>query len=376
MYGLKQSPQLWQSHFAAVMKKFGFRRCKSDSNLYCHPSKELYVLAYVDDLLIIGNLEKSKEFVEQLKKELLVKITGKLEPGTEHSFLGRRLRHNGDSVDILMSQQYLEELLDLCKMNSANPVNTTGSAALKRIHDADCPLEPDEHSMFRTAVGKLLWLAFVRPDCSRAVKELSRDVKAPTQESLAKLKQLLRYLAGTKQSVLRLRPSQMPADWRTTIDVVGFVDNDWAGCSKTRKSTSGSTIQVLGCDIVHTSRTQGTVALSSGEAELYAIGQGISEALCVRSLILEAVARRVHVIVHTDSTAGKSVASRFGTGKRTKHVELRFLYMQNLISSGLLRLCKIHTKDNPADLLTKYVSTEVLHKLINKIGLVTNMFRL
>ena len=119
------------------------------------------------------------------------------------------------------------------------------------------------------------------------------------------------------------------------------------------------------------------MALSSGQAELYAIGQGINEALFVRSLILEAeFARRVRVIVHTDSTAGKSIASRFGTGKRTKHVELRFLCMQNLISSGLLRLCKIHTKDNPADLLTKYVSTEVLHTLINKIGLVTNMFRL
>ena len=240
---------------------------------------------------------------------------------------------------------------------------------MKRIQDADCPLE---HSKFRTAVGKLLWLVFVRPDCSYAVEELNRDVKAPTQESLAKLKHVLRYLAGARQSVLRLRPNQMLASWKSTIDVIGYVDSDWAGCSKTRKSTSGSTIQILGCDIVHTSGTRDTVALSSGEAELYAIGQGINEALfvrIVRSLILEAeFARRVHVIVYTDSTAGKSIASRFGTGKRTKHVELRFLYMQNLIFSGLLRLCKIHTKDNPADLLTKYVSTEVLRPLINKIG--------
>lgn len=40
--------------------------------------------------------------------------------------------------------------------------------------------------------------AFVRPDCSYAVKELSRDVKGPTIESLSKLKHLLRYLSGTK----------------------------------------------------------------------------------------------------------------------------------------------------------------------------------
>ena len=377
MYGLKQSPQLWQSHFASVMQKLGFRRCKSDSNLYCHPSKELYVLAYVDDLLIIGDEQKTKDFVEQLNKELLVKITGKLEAGSEHSFLGRRLRRNGDSIDILMPSKYIEDLLDMYKMKTANFVGTTGSAAIKRIQDADSPLDKEEHSKYRTAVGKLLWLAFVRPDCSYAVKELSRDVKAPTQESLAKLKHLLRYLSGTRTSVLRLRPNQMLADWKTTIDVVCYVDSDWAGCSKTRKSTSGSTVQALGCNIVHTSRTQGTVALSSGEAELYAIGQGINEALFVRSLILEAeFSRRVNVIVYTDSTAGKSMASRFGTGKRTKHVELRFLYMQNLIANGMLRLCKVHTKENCADLLTKYAAADVLQSLIAKIGLITNMFRL
>ena len=140
------------------------------------------------------------------------------------------------------------------------------TTALKRMQDADTPLEPAEHAKYRTAVGKLLWLAFFRPDCSYAVKELSRDVKSPTLESLAKLKHLLRYIVGTKQSVLRLRPSQMLADWRCTLDIACYVDSDWAGCSRTRKSTSGSTVQVLDCDVIHSSRTQATVALSSGEA--------------------------------------------------------------------------------------------------------------
>ena len=376
MYGLKQSPRLWQEHFAKVMAKLGFRRCKSDGNLYCHSSKQLYVLAYVDDLLIVGDSEQSKSFTEALGKELLVKIIGSLEPGTEHSFLGRRLKHNGDSIDMFMSQGYIEELLKIYQMESANNVNTTGTTALKRMQDADTPLEPAEHAKYRTAVGKLLWLAFVRPDCSYAVKELSRDVKSPTLESLAKLKHLLRYIVGTKQSVLRLRPSQMRADWRCTLDIACYVDSDWAGCSRTRKSTSGSTVQVLDCDVIHSSRTQATVALSSGEAELYAIGQGVNEALFVKNLVLEAeFARRVQIVAYTDSTAGKSMATRFGAGKRTKHVELRYLYMQNLVQSGLLQVRKIGTKFNPADVLTKYVSTETLHNLIGKLGLVRNQFR-
>ena len=36
----------------------------------------------------------------------------------------------------------------------------------------------------------------------------------------------------------------MLADWKTTIDVVCYVDLDWADCSKTRESASGSTVQV------------------------------------------------------------------------------------------------------------------------------------
>ena len=66
-----------------------------------------------------------------------------------------------------------------------------------------------------------------------------------------------------------------------------------------------------------TSRTQGTLVFSSGEVELYAIGQGVSEALFLRSILLEAkLIKKVNIITHTDSIAGKSMATRFGIGKK------------------------------------------------------------
>ena len=212
---------------------------------------------------------------------MLLKITDRLDPNTEASFSGRRLRNNGDSVDILMRLKYIEELLDLYGVTKSNSSPTTGSSSLKRIVEADAPSTDSEHSEFRTAVGKLLWLAFVRPDCSYAVKELNRDVKSNTFESLAKLKHLLRYLSGSKPSVLRLRPSQTLSGWKRVLGIQCFADSDWAGCSQTRQSTSGSIVQVLDCDILHSSRTQATVALSSGEAEMDAIGPGINNEYCI-----------------------------------------------------------------------------------------------
>ena len=81
------------------------------------------------------------------------------------------------------------------------------------------------------------------------------------------------------------------------------------------------------------------------------------------------------MIAHTDSTAGKSMATRFGTGKKTKHVELRFLHMQNLVQMGLLKMAKIHGQQNPADLMTKYVATDVLSRLLTHLGVVSNWFK-
>ena len=105
-----------------------------------------------------------------------------------------------------------------------------------------------------------------------------------------------------------------------TVDLDCYVDSDWAGCRSTRKSTSGTAVQILNSTVSFGSRTQGTIALSSGEAELYAIGQGTSEALYIRNLIVEAkLARSININIHSDSTAGKSVATRFGTSKKTKN---------------------------------------------------------
>ena len=366
MYGLKQAPALWQTHFAKVMTELGFHRCKTDSNLYCHKSTELYVLCYVDDLLVCGTPERTKEFTDKLSQEVLLKVEGELKPQTSVNFLGRTLRHNGNSIDVSMSTAYVTDMLKLYGMETSKPSPTTGSSTISKVQPE--PLDRNEHKKYRAIVGKLLWLALIRPDISYATKELSRDLTAPTTESITKVKHLLRYIAGTKDYCQRLCPNVTLESSNCTLDLDCYVDSDWAGCRSTRKSTSGTVVQILNSTVSFGSRTQGTIALSSGEAELYAIGQGTSEALYIRNLIAEArLAKSVNITVHTDSAAGKSVATRFGTSKKTKHVELRFLYVQELVGKGLIKLRKIGTKDNCADVLTKYLGTELLRSHLRKL---------
>ena len=76
-----------------------------------------------------------------------------------------------------------------------------------------------------------------------------------------------------------------------------------------------------GVAVKHWSRTQRTVALSSWEAEFYALVSGCAEGFGVQALA-DDLGYNVEVKVWTDSTSGKSIASRRGLGK-VKHMELR-----------------------------------------------------
>ena len=70
--------------------------------------------------------------------------------------------------------------------------------------------------------------------------------------------------------------------------------------------------------------------------------RGASDSLLIRSLILQSgLFEKANLTVHADSTAGKSMAGRFGTSRKIKQVELRHLRMQELVTSGLLRLRKV-----------------------------------
>ena len=110
----------------------------------------------------------------------------------------------------------------------------------------------------------------------------------------------------------------------------------------------------------HLVRTQATQALSSAEAELYAMGMTIQDALHLKSLLQEMklpqLAKPFELTVHTDSSSGKALASKLGLTRKSKHVQLRYLFMQDLVANGQLKLSKIPTDKNPADVLTKYLS--------------------
>ena len=119
--------------------------------------------------------------------------------------------------------------------------------------------------------------------------------------------------------------------------------------------------------------TVNTIALSSAEAELYAINTGATEALHISNLLKEALnMKKINIRIHTDSSSRKSMATRIGSSKKAKHIELKHLFIQQLVAHDLVRTVKINTVNSPADIFTKYVATETLLRHITDDGINTH----
>jgi hypothetical protein len=75
--------------------------------------------------------------------------------------------------------------------------------------------------------------------------------------------------------------------------------------------------------------------------------------------------------IHTDSTGAKATATRTGLAPKTKHMQLRYLWIENCFTTSMAKLHKTGTKENMPDVMTKYATAEILRYLGVTIGLVT-----
>ena len=110
-----------------------------------------------------------------------------------------------------------------------------------------------------------------------AVKEIARGMSKPLQRTWKALLRIGRYLQKVPRRPYFFR-------WQDEPQKLFFTDSNWAGCERSRRSTSGG-VMYRGSHVVkHWSRTQAAVALSSAEAELAALIKGSTEVLGARNV--------------------------------------------------------------------------------------------
>ena len=215
--------------------------------------------------------------------------------------------------------------------------------------DALEPLDTFQAASFRAAVGLIGYSVLDRLDCQYAATAVRSATTEPTKLDWMRMMRLAKFQVAHNELEWLYHAQDVPEKYAV------YGDSDWAG-SETRRSTTRASEQLGQDPIEFSCSTQHVVALSSGEAELYATGCAAAGGLRSVQLLTEA-GLELQLEVLTDSTANLGMHNRVGSG-RVRHLDVKWLWAQEAVQAGRFSLKKVSTDSNVSDLTTKHHSEE------------------
>ena len=356
LYGLKQSPRNWYLLVSKFLREeCGFTACVSDPCLFHKKSKsgkDIWLFLFVDDMQVAFDQTDAAEWAElQQRLKAKFEIT---DLGDSKWMLGMRIRRDRKAKTITLDQElYVTTALERfgfreCK-TAASPAAQNHGA---QEDDRDGGGKPADVRLYQEKVGTLLYAAIsTRPDISHAVQKLTQQMQAPKARHMTACDRVFRYLAGTKTwGLLFGRREGNP----TGATASAYADADWAGDKTDRKSITGWIAKVNGDPVSWTSKKQSVVSLSTCEAELYAESAAVQELMWLRGLLKElGLPSSAPSVLYGDNQSTVKVSENGIRSERTKHVDIKYHFVTDVLEWGEVKLQWIPTHKQQADILTK-----------------------
>jgi hypothetical protein len=274
--------------------------------------------------------------------------------------LGIEIKHDRMAGTIHLSQRaYIDAIL--CHYNFADlkPLSTPMDVQV-RLSSEQAPASATECAImrdmpYREAIGALNWAALsTRPDIAFAVMTVARFASNPGPVHWEAVKQIFRYLAGTRNLWLSYGES------KRTLE--GYADVD-GSMAEDRRTITGYAFLVDGGAVSWSSKQQEIVSLSTTESEYVAAMHGGKEALWLRSLISEVFGTlQEPTTLFSDNQAAIALTRDHQYHARTKHINVRYHWIHWVVEKGAIKVIYCPTDDMVADALTKALpSAKVKH---------------
>ena len=357
MYSLKQASRQWYKKFDSFMVGHGYTRTNADHCVYVRKfpnGKFVILLLYVDDMLIVG---QDAGVIGNLKKDLFKSFDLK-DLGLARQILGMQILHDRKAKKLWLSQEkYIKRVLERFNMKHARLVSTPLGAHFK-LRKKSCSSSKKEKkdiasTIYFLAVGSLIYaMVCTRPYIAHVVGVVSRFMVNPGKDHWEVVKWIFRYSRGSSKLCLTF------GGFKPILK--GYIDVDWVGDLDGRKSTLRYLFTFVGGVVSWQSRLQKCVALSTTEAEYIAANEAGKEMLWLKRFLQELGLKQDGYVVNCDSQCALDLSKNSMYHSCSKHIEVRYHWLRLVVEQQSFELEKIHTDENPADMLTKVVSREKL----------------
>jgi hypothetical protein len=360
LYGAKDAPKLWSDHLFEALRLEGFIQSKIDPCLWMKPT--IYLICFVDDC---GIAYKEEEDIIELIKSLETRGFQLTREKSFAEYLGIKYEKLSNGNIELTQQGLIQKIIKATGLENCNPNRTPATKEALGIDPEGQPMR--EQWDYQSIVGMLLYLSTnTRPDIIFSVSQVARFNHAPKQTHAQAVKRIVRYLFKTSTKGTILRP-------HSKLTLQCFVDADFAGLFKidpdssitSAKSRSGYLIKLSNCPLIGKSQLQPTIALSTAEAEYYALSQAMRAVIPIRELILDLVENvnfperlntvrsSFHASVFEDNTSALTLATDQRLTNRTRHYHCRWHHFWTNVSEGEIEVVFCETANQQADYLTK-----------------------
>lgn len=348
LYGLKQSPKCFNESLDKWLQSEEFVPSSADSCLYTYTNGQVFIMltVHVDDQLIASN---NREALNAFKTRLNARFECK-DQGPVNYFLGFNVIRDREKKTLSISQEhYLEQMLRKFNMADCHPTKTTLPTAFRAVPATDEEFEEAKDLEYPQMVGSIMYAATIaRPDLSYPANVLARSIGKWSLCHFKAAKHLLRYIRGTTDLCLTY---DAKAGKRI---IMGYADADWGGCLDTRRSTTGYVYRTFGGIVSWKSRRQPTVALSTAEAEIMATTDAAKQAVWLRRLLQDLrYPMQDPIVILNDNVGAVELSQHPGNHDRTKHIDMRHLWVREKVNSNLVTIKYVPTEHNLADVFTK-----------------------
>lgn len=109
--------------------------------------------------------------------------------------------------------------------------------------------------------------------------------------------------------------------------------------------------------------------MSSTEAEYIALAEVVKEAIWLKGNVSAMLNGDCKAKIHCDNQSALALSKNLTFQDRTKHIDVRFHFVREVVQEGGVCLSKIHTTHNPAHMMTKALPTQRLEYLSELIKL-------